>query len=290
MMRAALVSLLCVSCSKYSRQEEQAKLPPTGPTPPSAETLSLERGPLLDAASGSSMRAGLHHAQASYFLALVDAHVASRLRTPVALLEAARGARPQLVDRDVHVWSFRAAIEGRPYTSNLRSSTPEGSEAAAWSLEVTSLPRDEAGCCEGFELASGKAQGAGKGSWLLYDPRGAAIPRTRLFSVDYEVAGPDQRKLTVLVNSRKPSTERLGAGSIVVQEVVGDGVRLTVRDASEAGTRVFAWSRATGAGSYQDTGGQVVCWGSELEGFDDVACPVDEAAASAPGGSSGPAS
>jgi hypothetical protein len=282
MMRAALVLMLCVSCSKYSRQEEQAKLPPAGPTPPSAETLSLERGPMIDAASGSSMRAGLHHAQASFFLALVDAHVASQLRTPVALLEAASGVRPQLVDRGVRVWSFRADVEGRLYTSNLRSTTPEGSEAAAWSLEVTSLPRDDGGCCEGFELASGEAQVPGRGRWLLYDLRRAAASRARLFSVDYEIAGPDQRKLIVQVDSRKPSSERLGAGSLVVQEVAGDGVRLTVRDASEAGTRVFAWSRATGAGSYQDPGGHVVCWGGELEGFDDVACPEGEGTPSPP--------
>jgi hypothetical protein len=279
MMRGVLVLMLCVSCSKYSQKEEQAKAPPAGPTPPSAQTLSLERGPMVDALSGSAMRAGLHHAQASFFLALVDAHVASRLRAPAALLAAASGARPQLVDRGVRVWSFRAEVDGRPYASNLRSTTLEDSEAATWSLELTSLPRDAAGCCEDFELASGEAEVPGRGLWLLYDHRDATTPPSRLFSVAYEATAPDQRKLTVQVTSRKPSTERLGAGSLVVQEVRGDAVRLTLRDASEAGMRVFAWSRATGAGSYQDPAGKVVCWGGELEGFEDVACPEDESTA-----------
>lgn len=272
----------CGGAGKDDEKEDDAGSE-GAPPPPPVGTISLD----LDVSDGtqklgfaevgglaaaSVATLGLNHAAASIVVLVVNVNISLSLVIPVGLLKAAAASTPKLTAPNTYTYSFEFTTQNRAWTGNFIAVVGEA-DARAYSMRVTSEPKDANGCCTDFEFFNGSAvAGQSTGAWQVFDPT-KPTAAAKLFGISYDFKSETDKTLTFLVNSDKPATEKFGSGSRVAYKVAGNDVTMTVRDSAENADRVIAWSKASGAGSHLDPQGKKTCWDTKDKNRVDVACP-----------------
>lgn len=264
-----LLNLLSLACSDGSTRKSATTLPAPQDTLPSWRSLELPNRFQTLGQPPTPLRLGHHRAQVDYFFTLLDYYAGRYLETPAHLIEAASQSSPQPIAKDTVVFSFRASVEGLNLATNLRQE--HFNEKTSWLLQVTSLPVNPQGCCEEFSLVRGSVQKPNVGSWEVYDIEHPKTP-IKMLSINYDFSKSNLEIVTIQIDGQRGASERLGQGSLIIEERNSDVIRRIVKDSAEYGSRNFIWSRSTLAGSYTAPDGRVVCWGPAVEGFPDSDC------------------